>query len=84
MPSKEQYETLFNRVIGYKEQKSSLSADIKDAYESFATSNELDVKGVKKAFASYEKILKDRAKFILEEAAYDAVTEALLQEPDPF
>ena len=80
MPSKEQYETLFNRIIDYKSQKSTLSLDIKDAFEAFASSNELAVDGVKRAFASYEKILKDRTKFILAEASYDAATEALLQE----
>lgn len=80
MPSKEQYETLFNSILVHEEAKKSVASTIKNAYDVFATENNVNVKGVKKAFKSYKEILKDRAKFEAEEADYDAATEALLQE----
>jgi uncharacterized protein (UPF0335 family) len=79
MPSKEQYETLFNRVIGYEESKATITADIKDAFESFAAQNEVNQKGVIKAYKAYKEILKDREKFVAIEAGYDAATNALLE-----
>lgn len=67
----------YNEIISREEEIAGIKEEIKLAIESFASSNNLNVDGVKKGIKEHKEYLKDSAKFLIVDADADKVFEAM-------
>lgn len=72
------YEEIINREDSIKEIKD----EIAEAINSFASSNNLSVDGVKKAIKEHKDYKKDPAKFLVVDADADKVFDAMVGKED--
>lgn len=73
-----QLTTLYEQIIDLEAQKKDLNDQIKEAIVTFAENNDVNAKALKKSYRNYKDAQKDRAEFLVVEAATDELTDISL------
>lgn len=71
----------YDDIIQREKDSAAAKGEMDEAIESFASSNNVTVDGVKKAIKDRKAYLKDKAKFLVTDADSNKVFEAMNYEP---
>lgn len=71
---------LFKDIEGQEDRKKEIGAQIKDAFDSFAKSEEINVKSLKKAYKNWKEYQKSKEDFIETDTEADALTQVVIPE----
>lgn len=77
--TEKQFITLFENISALEENKKDISAEIKDNFEAFAESNELNKKSVIAGYKAWKAAQKDEAEFILVDSEVSEILNRIIK-----